>query len=97
MKPISASYLLSPTNMFDDYFKPLTLKHEVLVNKITKGEFLQEASVAYHSRMYWLYAFNIGFILDYITKSSMSIGFSEKESISAQQSFGEEAKKKYMR
>ena len=47
--------------------------------------------------MYWLYAFNIGFILDYIVKSSMSIGFAKKESIRAEQSFGEEPKKKYMK
>ena len=44
IKPISASYMLSPTSMFDDYFKPLTLQHEALVNKITEGEFLREAS-----------------------------------------------------
>ena len=46
--------------------------------------------------MYWLYAMNIAFILDYIVKSSMSIGFATKESIRAAQSFGEEPKKKYM-
>ena len=84
MKPLSASYFLGTNAIFDDYFQPLTLQHEVLVNKITKGEFLNEASNVYHSKMFWLYAFNIAFILEYLIKSSLSIAFARKESIRAE-------------
>ena len=43
-KPLTASYLLSPNDLFNDFFKPLALQHEVLKNKITNGQFLKEVS-----------------------------------------------------